>query len=140
MRAEEMILIKAEALEMSGGDGKTVLEDFVKTNRDPQYVCPATSGIAFQNEVWKQRRIELWGEGFAMSDIMRLNKNMVRVVAGKKTNLPPSFQFNIEAGNPWLLLRFPQQETNSNPDVVQNEGGTQPFEGDGANLRDGITD
>ena len=140
MRMEEMILIKAEALAMSGGDGRSVLEDFIKTYRDPQYVCPATSGAAFQNEVWKQRRIELWGEGFAMSDIMRLNKNIVRVIPGKETNLPPGYQFNIAANDPWLLLRFPQQETNSNPDVIQNTGGTQPFEGDGAALRDGITD
>jgi hypothetical protein len=140
MRAEEMILIKAEALAMNTGDGKSVLENFVKTYRNPSYICPATSAEALQTEVWKQRRIELWGEGFAMSDIMRLNKPVVRVVAGKESNLPPGFQFNIAANDPWLLLRFPQQETNSNPDVVQNTGGTQPFEGDGANLRDGVTD
>ncbi|MDR2057577.1 MAG: RagB/SusD family nutrient uptake outer membrane protein [Dysgonamonadaceae bacterium] len=140
MRAEEMILIKAEALAMSGGNGKSVLENFVKTYRNPSYVCPAASGEALQNEVWKQRRIELWGEGFAMSDIMRLNKNMVRVIPGKESNLSPAFQFNIAANDPWLLLRFPQQETNSNPEVIQNTGGTQPFEGDGANLKDGVTD
>jgi len=139
MRCEEMILIKAEALAMSGGDGKSVLENFIKSYRNPQYVSPATSGEAFQNEIWKQRRIELWGEGFAMSDIMRLNKNIVRVVTGKDTNLPPRFQFNIAANDQWLLLRFPQQEINSNPDVVQNDGGAQPLAGDGADLRDGIT-
>lgn len=140
MRAEEMILIKAEGLAMSGGDGKSVLENFVKTYRDPQYVCPASSGTDLQNEIWKQRRIELWGEGFAMSDIMRLSKNMVRVVKGKSSDIPVRFQFNIANDDPWLLLRFPQQETNSNSDVIQNTGGTQPQEGDGANLRDGITD
>ncbi|MDR0506987.1 MAG: RagB/SusD family nutrient uptake outer membrane protein [Dysgonamonadaceae bacterium] len=139
MRVEEMILIQAEALAMSGKDGKTVLESFVKTYRDPSYTCPASSGESFQNEVWKQRRIELWGEGFAMSDIMRLGKNMVRVVAGKESNIPLNFQFNLAADDEWLLLRFPQQETNSNPAVKQNSGGTEPKEGDGANLRDGIT-
>jgi len=140
MRVEEMILIKAEGLAMSGGDGKSVLENFVKTYRDPQYVCPASSGVDLQNEIWKQRRIELWGEGFAMSDIMRLNKNIVRVVTGKESNIPVRFQFNIAPDDGWLLMRFPQQETNTNPDVIQNEDGTQPTEGDGANLRDGITD
>ena len=140
MRSEEMILIKAEALAMSGGDGRSVLENFIRTYRNPQYVCPASSGAALQNEVWKQRRIELWGEGFAMSDIMRLNKNIVRVVSGKESNVPTRFQFNIAANDPYLLLRFPQQEINSNPDVEQNDDGVQPFEGDGADLRDGITD
>jgi len=140
MRAEEMILIKAEGLAMSGGNGRSVLEDFIKTHRDPSYVCPATSGVAFQNEIWKQRRIELWGEGFAMSDIMRLGKPVVRIVEGKDTNFPPNFQFNIAPDDEWLLMRFPQQEMNSNPDVVQNDGGSLPKRGDGASLRDGITD
>ena len=140
MRCEEMILIKAEGLAMSGGDGRSVLENFIRTYRDPQYICFASSGADLQNEIWKQRRIELWGEGFSMSDIMRLNKNIVRVVKGKETNISTRFQFNITAGDKWLLLRFPKQETNSNPDVVQNTGGSQPVEGNGADLKDGITD
>jgi len=139
MRAEEMILIRAEALAMSGGDGKSVLENFIKTYRNPQYVCPATSGPAFQDEVWKQRRIELWGEGFAMADIMRLGKNIVRVVSGKESNLPTRFRFNISSNDKWLLLRFPQQEINTNPDCEQNTGSARPLEGSGLDLRDGIT-
>lgn len=69
MRAEEMILIQAEAKAkaMSGdlGGGKRILEDFVKNHRDPNYASKANSAAAFQDEVWMQRRIELWGEGFA---------------------------------------------------------------------------
>jgi len=140
MRAEEMILIKAEGLAMSGGDGKTVLENFVKTYRDSMYVCTPTIGTALQDEIWKQRRIELWGEGFAMSDIMRLNKNVVRVVQGKPTNLDRTYRFNIASDDQWLLLRFPLQEINSNPDVEQNTGSNRPLEGDGIGLKDGITD
>ena len=143
MRAEEMILIQAEATAMAGGDGKSILENFVKGYRDPNYTCPAASGTAFQNEVWKQRRIELWGEGFSMADIMRLGKNVVRVKTGVTSNFPDAFQFNIAANDPWLLMRIPQDETNSNPGIptsANNSGGNLPAQGDGVGLTDGVTD
>ena len=143
MRAEEMILIQAEATAMAGGDGKSILENFVKTYRDPNYTCTASSGTAFQDEVWKQRRIELWGEGFAMADIMRLGKNIVRVKTGVTTNFPDAYAFNVAADNEWLLMRIPQDETNSNvgiPTSANNSGGTLPQQGDGIGLTDGVTD
>ena len=42
MRVEEMILIKAEGLAKSGQEAtaKQVLEDFVRTYRDPSYTVP----------------------------------------------------------------------------------------------------
>ena len=143
MRAEEMILIQAEATAMAGGDGKSILENFVKTYRDPNYTCAATSGTALQDEVWKQRRIELWGEGFAMADIMRLGKNIVRVKTGVPTNFPDAYAFNVAADNEWLLMRIPQNETNSNtgiPTSANNSGGTLPQQGEGMGLTDGVTD
>ena len=142
MRAEEMIFIKAEGLAKSGklAEAKTVLENFVKTNRDPSYTCTASDVESFTNAVWLQRRIELWGEGFAMFDVMRLGKNVVRVVGGKETNYPAEYQFNIAADDPWMLLRFVQRETTNNAGLVNNEGGEEPKQGDGADLRDGVTD
>ena len=142
MRAEEMILIKAEALAMGGNPsgGKQVLDNFVKTYRDPSYASTATDAEGIQNEVWLQRRIELWGEGFAMADVMRLGKNVVRFHPGEDTNVPAPYRFNIGYGDPWMLLRFVQSETTNNAGVVNNEGGTQPNQGDGAALRDGVTD
>jgi starch-binding outer membrane protein, SusD/RagB family len=142
MRAEEMVLIKAEAL-AKGGDlagGKQVLEDFVKTYRDVTYTSTATTVEAFENEVWLQRRVELWGEGFSMADVMRLGRNVVRYHPGEATNVPEAYQFNIAANDPWLLLRFVQKETTNNAGVVQNTGGQEPVSGDGAALLDGLTD
>ncbi len=142
MRAEEMILIKAEALAKSGklAEGKQVLQDFVKTYRDPSYASVAGSLADFENEVWLQRRVELWGEGFAMADVMRLNRNVVRFHPGEVTNVPEDYRFNIPANDPWLLLRFVQREITNNAGIIQNEGGTQPKSGDGATLLDGLTD
>jgi hypothetical protein len=145
MRAEEMLLIEAEALGMSGhlSEGKSILEDFVKNNRDSLYVCRATSPEAFQDEVWFQRRVELWGEGFGFTDLMRLKKNMVRFNGRILTNHPDAFKFNLAAEDPWLLLRIPQREVISNtgiPENANNTGGIQPESGAGAGLKDGVTD
>lgn len=142
MRAEEMILIKAEGLAMSGkiAEGKAVLEDFVKTYRDPEYSCKAASAEDMQNEVWFQRRVELWGEGFSMSDIMRLNKPIVRFHGTNTENWPDAFCFNVAAGDAWLLLRIPQNEINANSSIVQNEGGAAPKSMQNPNLTDGVTD
>ncbi len=143
MRAEEMILIKAEGLAMGSGtfsQGKQVLEDFVKSYRDAGYTCKATTPEALQNEIWFQRRVELWGEGFAMTDIMRLRKPVVRFHGDSKENWPDAFCFNIAPDDPWLLLRIPQKEVNSNTGIINNEGGNQPVAGQNASLTDGVTD
>lgn len=150
MRVEEMYLIKAEALAKSSheSEAKQVLESFVKTYRDPSYSVDAKlaaagelSANALTDEIWFQRRVELWGEGFSMSDIMRLKKPVVRFHAGDKTNpYPSTFQFNVEYGDPYTLLRFPQQEMDNNSALVDNQGGVQPVAGQNGNLRDGVTD
>ena len=142
MRAEEMILIQAEATAKAGdlAKGKSILESFVKNFRDPSFASTAASVEDFSDEVWLQRRIELWGEGFAMGDKMRLGKNIVRFHPGTPTNFEVEYQFNIAANDPWLLLRFTQAELNGNSKVEQNTGGVQPKSGDGGSLKDGVID
>lgn len=143
MRAEEMILIQVEGLAKSQQEGaaRQLLNSFVQNYRDPAYNC-TLGGEALANEIWKQRRIELWGEGFAMADIMRLNKPIVRIHGNSAGNWPDAFAFNVEAGDPWLLLRFPTKESNSNAGITatENVGGALPVFGQNGNLRDGVTD
>ena len=140
MRVEEMILIQAEGLAKSGNEGQArqILENFVKTYRDPSYDSNA-SGRTLADEIWYQRRVELWGEGFAMSDIMRLQKPLVRF-HDSKCNQPAAFRFNIAPDDPWLLMRFCDSETNTNLGIVNNTGGKQPEQDQNPNLRDGVTD
>ncbi len=107
MRIEEMYLILAEAQQMAGQDGKSTLEKFVKTYRDPAYSCTASD---IQNEIYRQKRIELWGEGRIWFDVMRLNKGIDRRGAGYE----PNCVLNISAGDPILLWRLPQTEINGN--------------------------
>ena len=145
MRVEEMILIQAEGLAKSGNEGQArqILENFVRTYRDPEYNSNA-SGRSLADEIWFQRRVELWGEGFFMSDARRLNKPIVRIhSADSKTNgsnLSAAFQFNISPDNAYLNMRFPTTEMNNNRGIVDNQGGSQPVQGDLPDLRDGVTD
>jgi hypothetical protein len=127
MRAEEMIYIKAEGLAMSGETEKaiSVLEDFVKNNRDKSYKCPATTPAGIQDEIWFQRRIELWGEGFSFFDIMRLKKPVSRIEYGV-TSFPAAWQFNIPAEDPILLWRVPKREIEANDGISEGDNNAAP--------------
>lgn len=141
MRVEEMYLIKAEGLAKSNqvGQAKQVLSDFVKTYRDPSYDINAITR-SLEDEIWFQRRVELWGEGFFTIDAKRLGKNIVRFHDNKPSNVPDAFKFNIKYNDPWLNMRFPDVEKDNNLDIIDNEGGSQPDAGQNPELRDGVTD
>ena len=141
IRAEEMILVQAEGLVGSGQTeaGKAVLEDFVRTYRDPSYSADA-SGRTLEDEIWFQRRVELWGEGFSNPDTRRLNKPLVRFHEGTASNVPAAFRFNMPADDGWWLMRFTSSEKNTNLAIVDNTGGTQPVQDQYPALRDGVTD
>ena len=142
MRVEEMILIQAECKErLSAGAGKAILEDFVQTYRDPSYSADA-GGRNILDEIWFQRRVELWGEGFYVRDMRRLNKPLVRFhgLTDKGDSQPDAFRFNMTKDDPWLLMRFPQGETNTNFAIVDNTGSEIPSPGQNPELRDGVTD
>lgn len=140
MRVEEMILIQAEGYARSGNPdrGRQILEDFVRSCRDPEYSADA-GGRTLEDEIWYQRRVELWGEGFANPDTRRQAKPLVRF-HDSSSNFPEAFRFNMTADDGWWLLRFPTAETNTNPAVVDNTGGILPIQGQQAQLRDGVTD
>jgi len=121
MRIEEMYLIKAEAEAMSGGNGKATLEDFINSYRDPSYVCTATGPEEIQEEVFRHRRIELWGEGLNWFDIMRLNKGVDRRGGGFPN---ATMVFNIPAGSDILLWRIPEAEIQAN--TALSEGDNNP--------------
>lgn len=99
MRVEEMKLIEIEAAGMQNeARGIQLLTDFGKT-RDPEFTYGehaegygSSYATTFQNEVWWQRRVELWGEGFAMFDIKRLDKGIIRSYAN--TNHPAGYRWN----------------------------------------------
>lgn len=141
MRVEEMILIQAEGLVKSGApeEGRRILEDFVRTYRDPGYSADA-GGRSLEDEIWFQRRIELWGEGFSNNDTRRLNKPLVRFHGGQASNVPEAFRFNMTSDDGWWLMRFTSSEMNTNLAITDNTGGTQPVQDQNPGLLDGVTD
>ena len=120
MRIEEMYLILAEAQAMAGDptSGKNTLETFVKTYRDPSYTCNASTAEAVQNAAWVQRRIELWGEGLAFFDLLRLRKGIDRASTawkGVDKSMPP---YNF------LIVDTPADEAAAIQQVKAGNGGT----------------
>lgn len=118
MRVEEMILIQAEATATGGNveEGKRILENFVRTYRDPSYTCNATTAEGVQDAVWFQRRVELWGEGFSFTDLLRLKKPLDRTGA----NYEVSVRFKLPAESPIFLYLIPEDEENHNEALVGN--------------------
>ncbi len=141
IRIEEMYLIAAEGYAKSGNEAKArqILTDFVTTYRDPSYDINGRS-LSLADEIWFQRRVELWGEGFFTADAKRLGKPIVRFHQGKTNNFPNAYQFNVAADDGWLNMRFPQSEKDNNLSIVDNTGGSLPVAGQNGNLRDGVTD
>ena len=131
MRVEEMYLIEAEAEGMqSEGNGIALLTAFAQT-RDASFVYGThtdaygnTSTSQFLNEVWWQRRVELWGEGFAPFDIKRLNKGIIR--SYPNTNHLEFCRWNTTTPPSWMTLCIVQTETNYNYDCTNNDTPVRP--------------
>lgn len=139
MRVEEMKLIEIEAAGMQNeANGINLLTQFAKL-RDPNYVYGThneayynTSTPAFRNEVWWQRRVELWGEGFATFDIKRLQKGIIRSYEG--TNHVDGYQWNMEQTPDWMNWCIVGTESDNNfelggnnPTPVAPEGNMPPY-------------
>lgn len=117
MRAAEMYLIEAEALNRQGQDGpaRTALETLIKT-RNPAYSAAAFSGPGLLSEILLQRRIELWGEGFSLMDIKRLKQGLNRPT-GPGNHGAPNFDpgvYTTAPEDPRFLMRIPQRELENN--------------------------
>lgn len=113
MRVEEMYFIEAEAAErLAPGTGITLLENFMKTYRDKQYVYTGSNAI---DEILFQKRIELWGEGLSFFDIKRANVSVTRGYTG--TNFFEEWRFNTNGRPAWMNFCIVNLEENDNPAV-----------------------
>jgi len=117
MRSAEMYLIEAEALARQGKDAeaRTVLEELVQA-RYPAYSAANLSGSSLLDEILIQRRIELWGEGFALLDIKRLNQGLNRPT-GTGNHGAPNYDpgvYTTGPADPRFLMRIPKRELDNN--------------------------
>ena len=119
MRAAEMYLIEAEALAKQGKDvdAAKVLFDLV-SKRDPAYKLSTKTGATLVDEIYFNRRIELWGEGHRFLDLKRQNMPLDR--NGANHNAAVAVIFDVPAGDPRWEFLIPRREINSNAAIVQN--------------------
>lgn len=132
MRVEEMKLIEAEAAGMlNEAEGISLLTEFAKT-RDADYIYGThkdaffTNLSDFQKEVWWQRRVELWGEGFATFDVKRFQAGIIRSYPG--TNHLTGYLWNQETTPDWMNLCIVETETNNNHLCTNNPTPLRPTE------------
>ena len=119
MRTAELILMEAEALARLGQNAQAaqVLYELVST-RDPEYTLSTNTGQALLEEVWTQRRIELWGEGHRFLDLKRNNLPLDRT--NSNHNPAISIVMELPAGHPHWTSLFPRAELERNEHIVQN--------------------
>lgn len=123
MRPEEMLLIEAEALVRMNEDGSSqALLKQLRDHRMPEPVVVNATGVQLLEEILLERRIELWGEGFSLTDIKRLKRGIDRTNSNHKPALAKVMV--LEAGSPLFNFQIPQQEIDSNPYI--NEADQNP--------------
>lgn len=119
MRAAEMYLIEAEArANLNDPVAAQVLYDLV-SERDHDYTLSANTGDDLLEEIYLNRRLELWGEGFRFYDLKRLNQDMDRQDTNHNTTAASNVMFKSAGTNEWTYL-IPQDEMDANPEMVQN--------------------
>lgn len=124
MRVEEMEYIYLEAIAHTQGVATAAaqLTAWTNANRydDGSYSCTATDIDEFTEELIRQKRIELWGEGLVYFDYKRLALPVTRSYSG--TNFIEAQRLNSKEGYvaPWMNYYVPEYENAYNPAVVLN--------------------
>lgn len=82
MRVAEMYLIKAEAATHLAGkdaEAQTLLKQLRQARSKTGQAADVTAtGDALREQIWMERRKELWGEGFSLTDLIRNQKSLER--------------------------------------------------------------
>lgn len=127
MRVSEMILIQAEAYANKGllQEAQDKLDE-LRAKRIEGYVdeAPAATRNDMLERIWKERRKELYGEGFAMTDILRLGF----IVNGKKAERSQYHGLwvikDLKDNDDRYIFQIPIEELNANPLI--NEADQNP--------------
>lgn len=121
MKSGEMYLIEAEALARLGRNDEAQDVIFTLTkNRNPEAIKPVSTGEELIQHILMERRCDLWGDGFRLFDIKRLNIDMDRRGKGHNETFWDKAG-HYAAGAKELTFLIPKQEMDSNPNIVQNE-------------------
>lgn len=134
MRSSEMYLIKAEAAARIAGkesEAQQTLQTLRNARMKSGLAATITeTGDALIKEIWKERRKELWGEGFSLTDIIRNQQSVERkeyeetitvdgeditVYGHSRVNFADNSQF--EPNSKYYLFRIPEVEERNNKNL-----------------------
>ncbi|MDR1738543.1 MAG: RagB/SusD family nutrient uptake outer membrane protein [Candidatus Symbiothrix sp.] len=118
MRADEMVLIQAEALAQQG-QGALAAQALKKLMEERDPAWNATSVTA--EDVYLQRRIELWGEGFGYYDLKRLNKGIDRTTEGSLHDPALGGKIAVPALDKRWIYQIPESEIRENAEISPEE-------------------
>lgn len=114
MRIDEMHLLNAEASAKSGDEAgaKTRLKNFLAVRVPNTDYVDALSGATLLNEIYKQTRIEFWGEGKSYL-AMKRNKATVKRGSNHLFLAGQEFLYN----DPKMMFSIPQAEILNNVNI-----------------------
>lgn len=115
MRSAEMYLIEAEALAHSDPSAAMDILHILQSARDVNAVKAVVANTAEAlDEVWKERRRELLGEGFSLFDLKRFQKPLTR--AGNHKEI-----VNLPANPVDFVYQIPQSEIDANINMTEED-------------------
>lgn len=116
MRASEMYLIEAEALAQQGktAEAYNVLK-VLMDNRDPNWSSNRTTATV--EDVFLQKRLELWGEGRIFYDYLRMKKTVDRTYTGSNHMV----KIKVDAGSWKFIYQIPQTEIDNNAELSADD-------------------
>jgi hypothetical protein len=132
MRSSEMALIEAESkARLNDLPGAVTALNLVRTKRNLNAL--GTNSLTEQaliEEILTERRRELWGEGFRLDDMLRLQRSAVRLETTETVRIGLTdvllkghyvrvFPDNspLVANSPYYLFQIPVNEINNNPNL-----------------------
>ncbi len=116
MRAAEMVLIEAEAYaHLNQGAKAAEVLKVLMSKRQPSWNRASVT----VEDIYLQRRIELWGEGFSYYDLKRLNKGIDRTYAGN--NHLPSYDIKVDAQDVRWIYQIPLSEIQENKLISEDD-------------------
>lgn len=112
MRVDEFHLLHAEALAKTGKDAeaKTILKSYLSNRMTDVSYIDDLAGVALQNEIYNQTRIEFWGEGKSYL-AMKRNKAVTKRASNHLYLKGESFSHD----DPRLTFLIPEAEIIDNP-------------------------
>ncbi|TAJ54668.1 MAG: RagB/SusD family nutrient uptake outer membrane protein, partial [Chitinophagaceae bacterium] len=123
VRLSEVYLIAAEASYQTGNIPQALTYvNQVATRRDAAFAGYASAGAQVLEDILTERRKELAFEGHRFWDLVRYNRDVVRV--NVNGNYPGNVPLTIAKDNFRRILPIPQTELDANPNIKsqQNTG------------------